>query len=121
MAAEGDQYMSLAITPTSATNRLRIQYSIFGSSGSNDQFASALFQDAIAGALTASKMQQGATSVSGQHIHEWEMAAGTTSAATFKVRAGVVSAGTFTFCGEAAGAWFGGVTNSWVKIEEVMV
>jgi hypothetical protein len=120
MAAEGDQYMTQAITPTNAINRLFIDYSIFGSSGVNGYFSHALFQDATAGALTASKSTQNTTGESTQSYHAWGMQAATVSSTTFKVRAGVASAGTFTFCGEATGAWFGGVTNSWIRVTEIM-
>jgi hypothetical protein len=118
---EGDQYMSLAITPTSAINRLLIEVSLFGSSGVNVQQYAALFQDAVANALTASKAAQSNTLTSTMHRLLWEMAAGTVASTTFKLRAGAGSAGTFTFCGQAGGNWFGGVTNSFIKIEEVMV
>lgn len=116
---EGDQYMSLTITPTNTIHRLNIDVGLFGSSGVNVQQYAALFQDATANALMASKAGQGNTLTSTMHRFSWEMAAGTVASTTFRVRAGVGSAGTFTFNGQAGAAWFGGVTNSFLSIEEI--
>jgi hypothetical protein len=116
---EGDQYMSLAITPLSATNKLKIEVVIFISNTvSADFVAAALFQDSTAGALAAVGERQdtaGGKTITFTHY----MTAGTTSSTTFKVRAGGNSAGTTTFNGNGGSRRFGGVAASSITITEI--
>jgi hypothetical protein len=51
---------------------------------------------------------------------EHEMLAGTTSSTTFRLRAGPESAATITFNGLSAARKFGGVLNSYMRVEELM-
>lgn len=118
---EGDEVMTLAITPQSATSKLKIDVTYFGASNSAGGvgMAVALFQDSTADAL-ASIMQQtsGANetvAISFTHF----MTSGTTSATTFKVRGGGL-AGTHTFNGAAAARIFGGVASSSITITEIL-
>lgn len=117
---EGDQYMSLAITPTSATNKLRIDVTAVVSHSITNQFlAAALFQDSTANALACCPMFQpnaaGPVTIKFSHY----MTAGTTSATTFKVRCGGQSAGTTTFNGASGSRIYGGVLASSITITEV--
>jgi len=123
---EGDQYMSLAITPTNVANTLEIEVDLFGQESTNtsDGFAVALFQDSIANALTAGGAQlegvAGAGSHTGVHLKHF-MTAGTTSVTTFKVRAGLNGAGTFVFNGTGGSTQvFGGVMASRITIKEYL-
>ena len=94
---EGFQVMSLAITPTSATNILTIQVIAFYECGVNlGDMGTALFQDSTANALAAIGQRLPA-STSGMSALNYYMVAGTTSATTFKVRIGNGSAGTQKF------------------------
>jgi len=118
---EGDQYMSLAVTPQSATSKLIIRVTVNWSlSTLGNSAIIALFQDSTANALaTVAQTQYVAGSVNTTtftHV----MTSGTTSATTFKVRAGPVAAGTLTFNGQAAGRFFGGTYASGITIEEVL-
>ncbi len=119
---EGDQYMSLAITPTNASNRLLIQVVGNFAVSSQDVHTTALFQDSTANALAA-----GQTTGSGisnnvfQCIVNHEMAAGTTAATTFNVRAGNSSPGTTTFNGTGGARELGGVMASSITITEIAV
>lgn len=115
---EGDEYMTLAITPTSATNMLRIDVIIHLSSTVGN-LAAALFQDAAAGALAAGANHMGATSVA-PIVFTHYMVAGTTSETTFRVNGGG-SSGTTTFNGISAGRLFGGVLASSITITEILV
>lgn len=122
---EGDEYMSQAVTPTSGANVLRIRaQGSFASSagGGGSQFlCMALFQDSTANALTAVRSSFFAAANSDQPVTlEWDMAADTSSATTFKIRAGGHAAGTTTFNGNSGARKLGGVMNSFLKIEEVM-
>ena len=115
---EGNEYMTLAITPLKSTNLLIIEVvGVFGTS-INSHVTMALFQDATAGALAA--VQEGPTSsntampIPLRH----KMTTGTTSATTFRIRAGMADAGTTTFNGTAASRKLGGVQASSITILE---
>ena len=118
--AEGDEYMTLAITPTSATNNLKIEVVVNVSNDYAGAYAivSALFQDTTANALAASHFTSPATLYYGQVIFTHYMAAGTTSETTFRVRAGANAAGTTTFNGINEGRYYGGVAASSITITE---
>ena len=94
---EGGEMFTLAITPTSASNKLLILVNFQGAcANAYEELSVPLFQDSTANAIAgASERQatqtQSTMSVSYQHF----MTAGTTSATTFKVRAGA-NAGNMT-------------------------
>lgn len=115
---EGDQYMSLAITPKNSANILVIDVMFSGAnSAGTGYFGVALFQDSTASALAASLDTLGANHgrmIKLRHI----MTAGTTSATTFKVRAGNSTAGTTTFNGVSSGRIYGGIMASSISITE---
>lgn len=116
---EGDQYMSLAITPKSTTNLLRIEVVFHGTNSVAGTFnmCAALFQDSTAGALAAGWMTHTPTSECNIK-YTYFMTAGTTSSTTFKVRAGVGAAGTTTFNGTGGVQIYGGVLASSITITE---
>jgi hypothetical protein len=113
---EGTEFMTLAITPTSATNKLKIEVVAYFSSNAANTIIGALFQDTTADALAA-----GMTFDDFSVIFTHYMTAGTTSSTTFKVRLGGSSASTITFNGVAAGRIFGGVMASSITISEIKV
>lgn len=117
---EGDEYMTLAITPTDAGNKLKIEVIAFIScSGSSAVVALALFQDSTADALAAIATTL-PTATGGQPIQLTHyMTAGTTSATTFKVRIGP-NATTITFNGQSGSRRFGGVCASSITITEIV-
>ena len=119
---EGDQYMSLAITPKNTANRLLITavLNFGGNAAAGNHFCAALFQDSTASSLYAVAIGQPFVSAQLQLTLEHEMAAGTTSATTFKVRIGPSAGSTVTFNGVAAGRIFGGVMLSSLIIEEYL-
>ena len=116
---EGDQYMSLAITPTSATNILIIQASVvISSNGASGYMSSALFQDSTANArAVVTETSVGSTEFVTLTTN-FKMAAGTTSATTFKIRCGLDRAGTTTFNGYNGNRKFGGAMASSIIITE---
>jgi hypothetical protein len=115
---EGGEFLTLAITPTSATNLLRVQ-SVLQTSPNGAQFVTAaLFQDATASALAAS-MEYGGANTTLEVVLDYYMTAGTASATTFKVRLGMASAGTLTLNGISAGRKYGGVLISSLTITEI--
>lgn len=117
---EGDEVMTLAITPKSATNKLKIEVVTSASNNGGYGHVTALFQDTTAGALACSK---GATPASGNAYlrtvsFTHYMTAGTTSATTFKVRIGAPSS-TTTFNGTAGARQYGGALASSITITEI--
>jgi len=118
---EGDQYLSLSITPKSSTSRLIIDsIAHLSSSASGGTFTAALFQDSGANALAAAS---NVIAVAGSLIPvivQHEMTSGTTSATTFKIRAGFNIASTTTFNGVASTRRYGGVCASSIVIREYL-
>ena len=117
---EGDQYMSLAITPKVSTNNLRIDVVLqLSHSAAGGRMVAALFQDSTANALAAST--QGFVDANKPMMLSFTYfaAAGTTSSTTFKVRAGASVAGTTTFNGASGARLYGGVSSSSITITEI--
>lgn len=117
---EGDEYMTLAITPTSASNYLLIEVVGLFNSTAGTQVCCALFQDSTSNALAAVQENidntlSGPVTINFNHY----MQAGTTSETTFKVRAGAPDAGTTTFNGTGGSRIFGGVCASSITITEI--
>jgi hypothetical protein len=111
---EGDEVMTLAITPTSTTNELKITVVVYGLSASLSMVA-ALFQDTTANAL-ATGVLVGTIGSPFCTSFVYYMTAGTTSSTTFKVR-----------CGDSTGdctfnmAFWGDTLYSSITIEEIKV
>jgi hypothetical protein len=119
---EGDQYLSLAITPRSELNLLDVRTVAFFSMSAAESFISALFRDGGADALAAmtSRSQAATSSVFAPANIAHVVAAGSVSATTFKLRAGPIPAATLTFNGYGGARKLGGVYNSYMQISEVM-
>lgn len=118
-STEGDQYMSLTVTPNNSSSTLIIDVlGFFGSAVSQD-FGMAIFQDATASALAATAMRL-ATGLTMSMSLRHKMTAGTTSATTFKVRAGGNNAGTNTFNGTSGGRIYGGIAASSITVTEIL-
>jgi hypothetical protein len=115
--SEGDQYLTLAITPKSATNTLKIDVVWNGTNASSTVPVVALFQDNTAGALAAVTSVTSAGDVRTMAFTH-NMVSGTTSETTFKVRAGAAS-GTTTFNGFGGARKLGGVIASSITITEL--
>tara|TARA_R110002020_G_scaffold329672_1_gene545461 strand:- start:217 stop:726 length:510 start_codon:yes stop_codon:yes gene_type:complete len=117
---EGNEVMTLAITPTHASNKLLIEVVVTMSNATSGRnLEVALFQDSTAGAL-ASQFSYMATG-GGNHIQKLThyMTTGTTSSTTFKVRIGSASSGTITFNGYSGAQKHGGVAASSITISEI--
>ena len=118
---EGTQFLSLAITPISATSKLLIHVSLFFSSSVATYTTVALFQDSTANALAANAMYVDNTSATGPLAAPFNyfMTSGTTSSTTFTVRAGGSAASTTTLNGSSGAQIFGGVASSSITITEI--
>jgi len=118
---EGDEYMTLAITPKSATNKLLIDVVIvLAHSAVDTMFTTALFQDATAGALAATQDRPVAINAQTVMPLTHYMTTGTTSTTTFRVRAGMTGTGaTTTFNGVSGVRKMGGVMASSITLTEI--
>lgn len=116
---EGTEFMTLAITPKSATNILVIQVQALCSfSAAAGTLVTALFQDATANALAATAQATTGSNFSYTLSLTYSMVAGTTSSTTFRARIGNSAAGTVTFNGASATRLFGAITKSSIVITE---
>lgn len=120
---EGDQYMTQAITPSSASNLLRVMAQLLSRPSIDDRAnVLALFRDATANALAvATHTFEGsnAGASDGANI-DHTVLAGSVASTTFRLRAGMPTGATTTVNGEAGGRLYGGVYNSYLNVEEVM-
>jgi hypothetical protein len=120
---EGGEFMTLAITPTSASNILKIDVHIWISNSIDNNMIVGLFNtDKHATNAQASQTDYfnhpgGPAGIS----FTWWTTAGTTSATTWRVRAGGHSAGTCSFNGSSGSRRQGGVGASSITIMEIAV
>lgn len=118
---EGAEWNTRAITPTSATNRLVIEAWIDSCGGSSSStLIGALFQDATASAIAVVAVAGVAAGATTSMYLRHEMAAGTTSATTFKFNAGP-AAGTMYVNGNNGGRKFGGLSAIKMRVTEIKV
>ena len=118
---EGDEYITLAITPTNASNKLIIEFVGFPSASILVSMAGALFQDTTTDALAAVASTAAGVGYLNPMNLTHSMTAGTTSSTTFRIRIGPASAATITLNGQLGGRWFGGVAATSLKITEIKV
>ena len=116
---EGDEFMTRAITPTNASNILQIECLFWCSVSGATDLMYGLFQDSTANAIAAGSGGAGQSGAAPSLvILRHRMVAGTTSATTFKFRAGSDGAGTWTMNGNSGARKFGGVLASRMTITE---
>lgn len=118
---EGDEYMTLAITPTDASNRLEIKVVFHAAHTVNGRTHVTLFQDAIASAIAVGTSSSTTATIIRNVVFFHDMVAGSTLQITFKVRAGNASGATTTFNGTGGARKFGGVMASSITITEYKV
>jgi hypothetical protein len=116
---EGDQYLSVSITPKSATNVLIVDVVLVLESSVVGHIITALFVDSTVDAVAAFS-QRNRNSLDEITLNfKHRMVAGSTSAMTFNVRAGSSTAGTIRINGFNGARIFGGVCLSSITIMEV--
>lgn len=86
--SEGAEFVTLAITPTSATNYLLIQFTTFHATSGNTIGIVALFQDSTTDALGATSTTFTSANYPSPLVLTHSMVSGTTSATTFRIRYG---------------------------------
>jgi hypothetical protein len=116
--SEGAEFFTLAITPTSASTRLQIDVVYSCSSSIANRITGALFQDSTANALSCAAVFESSASVFHTTSFSHNMVSGTTSATTFKLRIGQISAATITLNGRGGARLYGGTFASSMTITE---
>lgn len=117
---EGNEYLTLAITPKSATSKLVIEVLCPMSISAGTLHAiGSIFQDTTAGALASVMHFIGSANTIEPFVLRHTMIAGTTSATTFKFRVGPESAATITVNGLSGARKLGGVSAATITITEV--
>ena len=121
---EGDQIVTVAITPTKADNKLvlRAHSGVCGASGAISGIM-ALFQVGTSDALAVSVRNFAGSGGSGQVFEsiEYTMIAGGTSEITFSVRIGGTAGGSLYTNGVSSGALYGGASAFRLSVEEIEV
>ena len=117
---EGSEVLTATITPIASTNRLRIDVVICAGASVANNIVVGLFRDSTANAVAAAtEVADGAGSrriITFTHF----VTAGSTAATTFRVRAGLATAGTLNINGDGGGgSLFGGVMSSSITITEI--
>jgi hypothetical protein len=117
---EGTEFMTVTITPKSASNILVISANTHLANGNATQIlTTALFQDSVANALAVSTLFTGANTDTPFNVPlQHSMTAGTTSAITFRIRAGSHQSTTTTFNGIAGNRRYGAITKSSIVVTE---
>lgn len=119
---EGDEYLTVSITPTNASSTLYVEAQF---NGSNDNATASIiaciFRDSDADALGVSWHRlTGATHVIQLNVTA-SVSAGSTSATTFKMRVGSDQVGsTTTFNGVSGGRFYGGKMASFIRVTEIL-
>lgn len=117
-SGEGEQFLSVSITPKATSHRLVIEGVLQVSATTAADMTVALFQDSATDAIAAWGQW-----VIGGALHSipfrHEMAAGTTSETTFKIRAGIdVTSQTVLRNGYGGSRIYGGVAISHIRVTE---
>lgn len=113
---EGDEWMTVTITPTNTNNILVFEISAWFYSDADSPMIGALFQDSTASAIRAGRIHPLPRSIEFPLYHR--MVAGTTSSTTFKFRAGQAGSHTMTINGVSGARKLGGVMVSYIKVTE---
>lgn len=119
-SSEGTAFTGLdtTITPSNTNNILEIRVIFWGCVSALTDMVIALFQDSGAAAIAAISETVPTANYSQCLCLTYFMTAGTTSATTFKIRAGGAAASTLTFNGQSGGRIYGGVAASSMIITE---
>lgn len=116
---EGAEAVTVAITPTNTANLLRIRLQATLSASGGQDATLALFQDTTADALSAAMGYIAAANVMTTISTVHEMAAGTTSETTFKMRYGTAG-GTCYINGDTSTRKMGGVMAATIIVDEIV-
>lgn len=115
---EGDEYMTVSITPKSATNILRVKVKVSCSPSALANIVGALFRDSTANAFAVAPEYNATANGMCELNLEHDFTAGSTSSTTFRLRAAAVGS-TLYFNGDSSGRKFGTTTKSSITVMEI--
>ena len=116
---EGAELITLAYTPTNSANTLEIEFTTsFTDVASGTKGTFALFQDSDANALRAGQINSNGGGSGQSFVMKYVVAAGSTSARTYKIRFGGAGGNVMAVNGTSAAAQLGGTAASILKITE---
>ena len=115
---EGKQYLSQAISCSSALNVCEVHCEANMSVNSAIHITMALWQDSTADAFDAMAQLSGNANL-GRFVLTSRRIVGTASSTTYAMRAGPESASTLTFNGVSGGRKLGGALNSFLSVTEI--
>ena len=117
---EGEELFTASITPSSATNKVLIEATITGTQANTGTLVVALFRGSGADAI-ATTIHSFTNGFGGQIHLGFQDSPATTSATTYRVRAGYVTGGSgfYMNANGTGGALFGGTLFSWMKLTEI--
>lgn len=122
-STEGDQVVSVDITPNSAASDIEIEVHACGSTSTGMYVGAAVFQDALAGAIAGSPAVAQTTGANQKFQLSWSfrVPAGSTAARTYKLRIGPGSAGAVYVNGaNGGGRIMGGAMKTTITAREVL-
>lgn len=119
---EGTQYATIDVTPRNASSILRIKIGLaWTSNGATIGPVAAVFVDATSNAIAATPfLSEVSTTVVNSSMYEWEISAGSTSLRTYSLRVGPGTAGTIYINGDSSARQLGGLTQTFISVEEIL-
>jgi hypothetical protein len=119
-STEGDEYLTIAVTPVLSTSAIRLTVNGYCSGDPNIILSAALFQDTTAGAFFATSIGNGNNSSRyAGFSFTTEVAAASTTARTYKLRMGTSNGTTLGVLGTASARTYGGVGQLSIIAEEI--
>src|SRR5688572_6275124 len=116
---EGDEILTVTITPTNASSLLEIKFSgSFGSSSA--RCSAALFVDSTAAALNANGATISNTGQMNTIAFNHVLTAGSTTARTYKIRAGSDVATDCFLNGDSVSRQYGGIAAAFLIVTEIL-
>ena len=119
---EGTEQVTVAITPTNASNILIIEAVFQGSNSTgSSETVLTICQDSVVNAIHASHggTEGGQDRINHRALHR--MVAGTTSSTTFKMRFGTSTGTCYRNANFAGTRMFGGIMQCYIKVTEIEV
>jgi hypothetical protein len=117
---EGDEIMTVAITPTNASSTLFIDVTVHLGGASGETQVAALFVDTTANALAMGSTNMINATTMNTVTFRHSVTAGSTSARTYKVRAGSSTTTNGKLNGHNSSRIGGGITTSSITVTEVL-
>ena len=118
-STQGNQFMTLAITPAATANKLRIEATAHLEANGGGEMIMALFQDSTTAAISTVWEEDGSNGFVYNMKLSHYMDAATTAETTFKIRAGATAGSTSFNTSAATAPVFGGTLASHITITEI--